>query len=193
MFGPRFETDRVKLNELGSFTIGLTYKPENTTEDGTIVLRSGNIQNSELTLEDDIVRVSGVKIPENKYIQDNDILMCSRNGSAALVGKCCLIRKPAETMTFGAFMTVIRSRFPAFMYGFFQTHYFKDQLTNVGTTSINQITTKMLNNYEAVIPTEEEEQRFAKFLEQSDKSKFELKKAICDINELIKSLMQQDT
>ena len=171
MFGDRFQKSRVKLNEVASFTIGLTYKPDNATDEGTIVLRSGNIQNNTLSIEDDIVRVSGIKIPDNKYIQPNDILMCSRNGSAALVGKCCLIRKPPEAMSFGAFMTVIRSEYPAFMYGFFQSQYFKDQLTNVGTTSINQITTKMLNNYEAIIPTKEEERQFSDFLEQSDKSK----------------------
>ena len=68
-------------------------------------------------------------------------------------------------------MTVIRSTYPAFMYVFFQSHFFKDQLTNVGTTSINQITTRMLNNYEAVLPTESEEQHFMDLLEQSDKSK----------------------
>ena len=75
MFGSRFEQDRIQLSEIGAFTIGLTYKPENVSENGTIVLRSGNIQNSELELDDDIVRVSGISIPEHKYIQPNDILI----------------------------------------------------------------------------------------------------------------------
>ena len=191
MFGSRFEQDRIQLSEIGAFTIGLTYKPENVSENGTIVLRSGNIQNSELELDDDIVRVSGISIPEHKYIQPNDILMCSRNGSASLVGKCCLIKRPVEKMTFGAFMTVIRSTYPAFMYVFFQSHFFKDQLTNVGTTSINQITTRMLNNYEAVLPTESEEQHFMDLLEQSDKSKFEAKQALEYITAAQKTLMRQ--
>ena len=94
-------------------------------------------------------------------------------------------------MTFGAFMTVIRSTYPAFMYVFFQSHFFKDQLTNVGTTSINQITTRMLNNYEAVLPTESEEQHFMDLLEQSDKSKFAARQALKEITDAQKALMKK--
>ncbi len=76
-----------KLSEIASYWNGLTYKPADVTEDdtGTLVLRSGNIQNGELSFEDN-VRVS-CEIKDKLYVKDNDILMCSRNGSAALVGK----------------------------------------------------------------------------------------------------------
>lgn len=181
MFGKRFSTNRIKVGDIANSTIGLTYKPENTSDTGTIVLRSGNIQNSELTLADDVVRVSGMKIPDSKHVRPGDILMCSRNGSASLVGKCCRIPEVCEEMAFGAFMTVIRSKYPAFLFGFFQSHYFKEQLTNVGTTSINQITTKMLNGYETIEPTEDEEKRFATLLAQSDKSKYVAQKATKNI------------
>lgn len=191
MFGERFSTNRIKVEEIADSTIGLTYKPENTSDTGTIVLRSGNIQNSELTLADDVVRVSGMKIPDSKYVHPGDILMCSRNGSANLVGKCCRIPEVCEEMAFGAFMTVIRSKYPAFLFGFFQSHYFKEQLTNVGTTSINQITTKMLNGYETIEPTKDEEKRFATLLAQIDKSKLAVQKTLEKLETLKKSLMQQ--
>lgn len=178
MFGERFATCRIKLEQIASSTIGLTYKPENTSDsEGTIVLRSGNIQDGELNIKDDIVRVAGIVIPDNKYVYPGDILMCSRNGSASLVGKCCRIPECEEAMAFGAFMTVIRSQYPSFLYGFFQSQYFKEQLTNVGTTSINQITTKMLNAYETVMPTVEEENRFSLLLRETDKSKYCLQRA----------------
>lgn len=191
MFGERFSTNRIKVEEIADSTIGLTYKPENTSDTGTIVLRSGNIQNSELTLADDVVRVSGMKIPDSKYVHPGDILMCSRNGSANLVGKCCRIPEVCEEMAFGAFMTVIRSKYPAFLFGFFQSHYFKEQLTNVGTTSINQITTKMLNGYETIEPTKDEEKRFATLLAQIDKSKFAVQQQLVELETLKESLMQE--
>ena len=132
-----------------------------------------------------------MKIPDSKYVHPGDILMCSRNGSANLVGKCCRIPEVCEEMAFGAFMTVIRSKYPAFLFGFFQSHYFKEQLTNVGTTSINQITTKMLNGYKTIEPTKDEEKRFATLLAQIDKSKFAVQQSIEKLETLKKSLMQQ--
>ena len=89
-------------------------------------------------------------------------------------------------MAFGAFMTVIRSQYPAFLYGFFQSRYFKEQLTNVGTTSINQITTKMLNAYETVMPTAEEEKPFSAFLGEVDNSKFVAYRATLSTESMIK-------
>ena len=91
-----------------AISIGITYKPEMVAEDGTIVLRSSNIQDSKFVL-DDIVRVQ-MQLKESQYVQKNDILMCSRNGSARLVGKVCLIPEFNEKMSWGAFMTIIRSK-----------------------------------------------------------------------------------
>ena len=174
MFGNYFEDKSrlVKISSLATSSIGLTYKPENVSEEGTIVLRSGNIQNAELYLEKDIVRVSNVKIKDDKYVRENDILMCSRNGSAKLVGKCCRIPKLEEPMTYGAFMTVIRSDYPYFLNGFFNSAYFVQQLTGTQTASVNQITTGMLNNYDVIRPTKDEENEFAEFVKLIDKSKF---------------------
>ena len=173
----------VSLNKLRKVSLNNmlfnTYKPSNVTKDGTIVLRSGNIQNNELQLEEDIVRVSNINISEQKWIKDKDILMCSRNGSARLVGKSCLIRHPKEQMSFGAFMTVVRTKYPYFLQGFFTSDYFKNQLTGVGTASVNQITSGMLNNYDVIEPTEVEEKEFESYVKQIDKSKFNRQIEIC--------------
>ena len=185
MFGHYFEDVRyfVKVGDIATATIGLTYKPDNVTDEGIIVLRSGNIQNAELCLSDDIVRVSNIKIKEDKFVRENDILMCSRNGSARLVGKCCLIPKLNEQMSYGAFMTVIRSRYPYFLNGFFNSTYFLQQLTGTQTASVNQITTGMLNGYTVIKPSDTEENEFAEFVKLIDKSKFvcHSKNFLCDI------------
>lgn len=64
------------LSEIAEYWNGLTYKPEDVSDEGIIVLRSSNIQNATLDFAD-IVRVS-CKIGDKKYVQDNDILMCSK-------------------------------------------------------------------------------------------------------------------
>lgn len=193
MFGHYFEDVRyfVKVGDIATATIGLTYKPDNVTDEGIIVLRSGNIQNAELCLSDDIVRVSNIRIKEDKFVRENDILMCSRNGSARLVGKCCLIPKLNEQMSYGAFMTIIRSKYPYFLNGFFNSTYFLQQLTGTQTASVNQITTGMLNSYTVIKPSDTEENEFAEFVKLIDKSKFIVQKEIKDLQELLDKKMDE--
>ena len=72
----------VRLGEIGETNIGLTYSLENISNDGTIVLRSGNIQNGKMDYAD-IVKVN-LEIPESKFCCRGDILICARNGSKKL-------------------------------------------------------------------------------------------------------------
>ena len=134
-----------QLPELATYSIGLTYKPENISEDGTIVLRSGNIQNSKIDLTD-VVRVN-CPIKESIYVRKNDILMCSRNGSAALVGKVAQIKDIEEPMTYGAFMTVIRSDYSDYLYLYFQSKDFREQVSTGKSSTMNQITQNYESNY----------------------------------------------
>lgn len=191
LFNDRFKGELIKLGDIAEFVIGLTYKPQNISKEGTIVLRSGNIQNNDLYLEDDIVKVSNINIPEHKFVKKNDILMCARNGSARLVGKSCLINELNEKMSFGAFMTIIRSKFPYFLQGFFLSEYFKSQLTGVATTTVNQITSGMLSNYKIIIPTDNDERVFSNFYKQCDKLKFIVQQRIDLLNELLNTKMHE--
>lgn len=164
-----------KISEIASYWNGLTYKPADATQDGSgiLVLRSSNIQNGELAFDDN-VRVTCL-IKEKLFVRDNDILMCARNGSAALVGKVALIKDLPEPMTFGAFMMVIRSEYYSFLKVFFEMPVFRSQIST-GTSTINQITGNMLNQIEIPIPDMDTVKQFVTFLEQSDKSKSYVKK-----------------
>lgn len=142
--------DEKKLSEIGSSLIGLTYSPKDIHDDGVVVLRSSNIQNGKLDFND-IVRVNA-QIKENKFVKEKDILICSRNGSKALVGKSALISNLKEKMTFGAFMSVYRSDYNEFLISFFQTNDFRKQLGGSSTATINQITSSMLNNIIVKLP-----------------------------------------
>ena len=83
------EWDDTTLGQIGECIIGLTYKPENVAEHGLLVLRSSNIQNGRLTYDDN-VHVN-LQVPEHLYTRFGDILVCVRNGSRTLIGKCALI------------------------------------------------------------------------------------------------------
>ena len=176
------------LSDVAEYWNGLTYKPEDISEKGIIVLRSSNIQNFKLDYSD-IVRVS-CKISQKKYVQANDILMCSRNGSAKLVGKVALIDNINEPMSFGAFMMIIRSNLYSYLHTYFQLPAFRLQITTGATTTINQITTNMLNKIVLPIPNEESISQFADFVQQVEKSKATVQQALEKL-ELLKSALMQ--
>lgn len=60
-----------RLSMVGTTNIGLTYKPTEVKETGTIVLRSCNIKNGKINFAD-LVRVQA-DIRENQYIYKNDM------------------------------------------------------------------------------------------------------------------------
>ena len=158
-----------KLSDIATYYNGLTYKPENVAAEGTIVLRSSNIQNSQLDFAD-TVRVD-CAIKERLMVQKNDILMCSRNGSAKLVGKVALIKDIQEPMSFGAFMMIIRSHYFGYLMTYFQMDAFRQQIKTGATTTINQITGRMLDDVTIPLPPMSLVDQFATFVEQTDKSK----------------------
>ena len=177
------------MSEIAEYWNGLTYKPEDVTENGTIVLRSSNIQNMQLEFTD-IVRVN-CKIVDKKYVHENDILMCSRNGSAKLVGKVALIHELDEPMSFGAFMMIIRSQYYPYLMTYFQHPAFRSQITTGATTTINQITGNMMNKVVLPVPDMSMVDQFAAFVTQVDKSKVVVQKALDEAQLLFDSLMQE--
>ena len=104
-------------------------------------------------------------------VQKNDILMCSRNGSAKLVGKVALIKDIQEPMSFGAFMMIIRSHYFGYLMTYFQMDAFRQQIKTGATTTINQITGRMLDDVTIPLPPMSLVDQFATFVEQTDKSK----------------------
>ena len=171
MFGGSKTYPIKPLSDIAEYWNGLTYKPTDVSNDGTIVLRSSNIQNMQLDLND-IVRVK-CDISNKKMVKENDILMCSRNGSAKLVGKVALIPNLQEQMSFGAFMMIIRSEYYSYLMTYFQLPEFRSQIST-GTTTINQITRYMLDKVKLPVPDKASIDEFAAFVAQVDKSKFAL-------------------
>ena len=149
-----------RVRNVSNSYIGLTYKPTDIDEKGTIVLRSCNIRNGKLAL-DDIVRVSS-SISEKLLIEENDIIICARNGSKRLVGKSALIRNLPEPMTFGAFMAICKTPIYEYMFAYLQSDLFFGQLRDVSnTTTINQLTQNKFNDFLIPIPPIREQERIA--------------------------------
>ena len=153
-----------RVSNISQSYIGLTYRPEEIKKEGVIVLRSSNIKDGKIVLQD-IVRVSK-EIPDKLLVKENDIIICARNGSQKLVGKSALIEKIVEPTTFGAFMAICKTPFYKYMYLFLQSNCFFSQLKNVsGTTTINQLTQSSLNNFLIPLPPLPEQQRIVESID----------------------------
>lgn len=188
MFGDTLESAPTKcLKDVAEYYIGLTYSPKDVADNGTVVLRSSNIQGNVLDFED-TVRVN-MAISDKKIVQDGDILMCARNGSARLVGKVARIKNLSEKMSFGAFMTIIRSPYNDFLFQFFISHYFRNQLITSKTATINQITTKMLDGIKLNVPSLEQQQSFAEKVEAIERQKELINQSIREVQTLFDSRM----
>ena len=178
-----------KIDEVAVLNKGITYSPDDISKEGIIVLRSGNIKGNAFDLED-IVRISK-KISNDKLVNENDILMCNRNGSVNLVGKVAKIPKLEEKMTFGTFMTIVRSEIFEYLFVFFQMNAFREQIKFQTAVAINQISLPLLASVKVPIPTNELIKEFADFVEQVDKSREAVKKSLEKTQQLYDSLMQE--
>ena len=190
MFGDILNANpSLTLKDIASYFIGLTYKPSDVSETGTIVLRSSNIQNNLLDFND-IVRVNS-DIKDSKFVQNGDILMCARNGSAKLVGKVARIRNLSEKTSFGAFMTIIRSDYNDYLFYFFLSEYFRNQLTTSKTATINQITSRMLDNIKLNVPPLSLQQEFAEKVEAIERQKALVQQSIVEVQTMFDYTMDK--
>ena len=157
------------LSMIGTTNIGLTYRPTDIEPGGIMVLRSCNIVNDQVDLSD-LVRVK-TAIRENQLAQKNDILICARNGSRSLVGKCALIPDLGEPASFGAFMAIYRTEYFEFIVHYLRSSFFRSVFDDSNSTAINQLTQDMLKRAIVPLPPLSEQRRI---VEAIDAMLFEL-------------------
>jgi type I restriction enzyme, S subunit len=147
------------LGEVGQSLIGLTYRPEDTRDHGTLVLRSSNVQNDRLAYENNVYVDSSLPLPSRVIVEEGDILICVRNGSKQLIGKSALIDAEAAGSAFGAFMSVFRTKISGFVFYQFQSDVIQTQINEIMGATINQITNKDMAAFQIPLPPSDEEQR----------------------------------
>jgi type I restriction enzyme S subunit len=179
-----------RLGEIGEALIGLTYKPTDVRPNGILVLRSSNVQEGSLRFDDNVF--VEVEVPDRIMVRPGDILICVRNGSRDLIGKCARIDERAEGMTFGAFMAVFRSPFHPFIFHQFQSSIIKRQIHEHLGATINQITNRSLNSFVIPLPpTESEQEAVATILSEMDEEIVTLEAELAKARVLKQGMMQE--
>lgn len=177
-----------ELGKIGQVVSGLTYSPQDVNDNGTLVLRSSNVQKENLSFED-TVYVDTDGLSYNPVIE-NDILICVRNGSKHLIGKNTLITKEVEGVAFGAFMSVFRSDLNNYLIQYFKTDIYNKEIhKNLGAT-INSINGSELKRFKVPLPPRSERQKIATILSTWDRAIAKQQQLIAAKQEFKKGLMQ---
>ena len=147
----------VRLKLLGTARNGLTYSPSDICDanEGTLVLRSSNIQNGQLTFDDNVY--VSCEIKDDLMVRPGDILICSRNGSRKLIGKNAIIDDTIAS--FGAFMMIFRTnQNPKYIKYILDSSIFMYYLGTLLTSTINQLTGANFNSMEIPFTWQADEQ-----------------------------------
>ena len=188
--------DVVRIKDIGTYRNGLTYAPEDIAEDdnGTLVLRSSNIQNGKISYDDNVYVKCSVS-PE-LMVKKGDIIICSRNGSRELIGKNAIIENSGLPCSFGAFMMVYRCSCPRYMYYILNSEVFSYYLGTFLTSTINQLTGNNFGNMKIVFcKNRNEQKKIVDFLDkecaQIDSIAADLEKQIALLQQYKKSLITE--
>ena len=140
---------------------GLTYSPSDIRDRGTLVLRSSNVQDGEISLLDNVYVKNEVVTSPN--VKVGDIIVVVRNGSRALIGKHAQIKEIMPNTVIGAFMAGMHTEKPEFMNALLSTSLFDNEVNkNLGAT-INQITNGTFRSMTFKFPSKEEQQVLGSF------------------------------
>jgi|GEM_PF-105292 len=178
------------LGNIGQCVIGLTYSPNNVADFGTLVLRSSNVQGNRLAYEDNVY--VQMDLPERVIVKNGDILICVRNGSRQLIGKCALINAKTEGSAFGAFMSVFRTQSYGFVFYQFQSDIIQNQINEIMGATINQITNKDMGCFKIPLPKLEKEQTaIATILSDMDTEIQTLQQRLSKTRQIKQGMMQE--
>ena len=151
---------------------GLTYTPDDIADNGLLVIRSSNVQNHQLVFSDNVY--VDLPVADEKLIRKDDIIICVRNGSAALIGKCAKASRD-YAITFGAFMAVLRGENNGYIYQLLQQGTIQKHISKNSGATINQITNGDFKKIFVPFPTDAKEQEC-------------IAEALSDVDSMISSL-----
>ena len=124
-------SEKLQLNDVGSYIRGLTYSSNDVVEHGgTLVMRSNNIINGSLLDYNNNVVFVNKQMSAEQQLQNGDVVICMANGSSSLVGKSSFYDGICHSpITVGAFCGIYRSKEPIVKW-LFQTNKYRRYIWN---------------------------------------------------------------
>lgn len=132
------------------------------------ILRSNNIQNSSIVLED-LVYVKENKVNKKQYLIKGDILITASTGSIKVIGKNAFCENDLNA-SFGAFCKVVRPKkiHSSYLKHLFQSPQYFSYIQNVvNGANINNIKNEHIDNFKIPIPPLETQKQIAQILDDA--------------------------
>ena len=196
MFGdPVINTNDREIRPFSDFMTNIRYgtsQPPAFSEDGQYkFIRATNIKGGRIT-ETDMLRINqeaADKIQKCK-LDGNEIIIVR---SGANTGDTCVVTEGYRDQYAGYDIIVsldLSKANPVFFNELMNTHYMQSVIKPLTVRSAQpHLNTKQVQNLPMLIATLDEQNLFADFVQQSDKSKFELKEAIKSCDALMKAIL----
>lgn len=172
---------------------GVSYGKKDVTdkpsEGYTAVLRSNNIQNSEIILED-LVYVKNNKIKSRQLLKAGDILITASTGSIKVIGKNAQCKNDING-SFGAFCKVVRSKNIDHHYlkhMFQSTQYFQYIQSVVNGANINNIKNEHIDSFKIPLPPLKTQKRIATILDDAQALKQKTEQLLKEYDALAQSI-----
>ena len=134
------------------------------------------------------------KPPEESMLQDGDIVFVRSNGNKDLVGRCLVVYPHETPTTYSGFC--IRYRMTSdeantvYLVRALKTTSMRKKMAGRGA-NIQNLNQQILATLDIPLPPLELQEQFAAFVEQTDKSKLAVQKAVDELETLKKKLMQE--
>jgi type I restriction enzyme S subunit len=185
MFGdPIFNPKGWEMGTIGDIVTDVKYGTSRPAVDGGkyLYLRMNNLTyDGHLDLTD----LKRIDIPDTeieKYIVRKGDVLFNRTNSVELVGKTCVFNEN-EAMVIAGYIIRVRLKpvmLPLVLSYFMNTDALKSKLRNMAKGAVNQanINAQELQLIEIYLPPLDLQNQFAAFVEQVDKSKFEVQKSL---------------
>lgn len=198
MFGDYLKDDRRPLSEVAIITGGLTKNSNrNTFETKMPYLRVANVFYNRLDLRE-ILEI-GVKEEEieKTLLQAGDLLFVEGNGSIEQIGRVAIWDGSIDPILHQNHL--IKARFnneiiaPEYALFYFMLQDGRQQIISksVSTSGLNTLSVNKVSSLLLPIPPIALQKQFAEFINQTDKSKVVVQKALDEAQTLFDSLMQE--
>lgn len=184
------------LGDVVQFIRGVTFKPEDLVEPGTVdsvvVMRTKNIQSS---LDDrDLIAVP-VRFVRRKeqFLREGDILLSSAN-SWELVGKSCIVPSLEYVATAGGFISIVRPNEnlldARYFYHWITSGETQHKVRHCGrqTTNISNLDVGRFLELEIPLPPLAEQKRIAAILDKADALRRKRQQAIDLADQFLRSV-----
>jgi type I restriction enzyme S subunit len=160
----------MRLGDFAQIKRGLTYSPIDVANKGIKVLRSSNILEDTFVQKHDDVYVNENAINID-FVQENDILITSANGSSRLVGKHAIIKNLKIKAVHGGFMLIARTKYPFFLNASMSSPWYRKFINmNMagGNGAIGNLKCSDVEEHDILTPQEAEQQKIGKYFQNLD-------------------------